>query len=199
MTDSELFCTLVAVAGAYLLGSIPTALLVGRRFGIDVRTVGDGNMGARNVARTIGAWPSVIVAVIDVLKGTAAILLARWLGCSQSRVCVAGWAALLGHDFPIFAAFRGGQGLATTIGVLLVLMPVEALIAVGLYGTLYMITHNPDIGAGVGLGTGIFLAAFVTDRPWVMVADAVGMLVSIPGKKWLDRHRVSPRQEQHLA
>lgn len=177
-----------ALVVAYVLGSIPTAVLAGRRAGVEIRNVGDGNMGARNVARMLGARPAIAVALVDVSKGTIAVLLAHFLGLPQHWVCAVGWAALLGHDFPAFAGFRGGQGLATTIGVLLVLLFPEMIVALCLYGALYLLTRDSDIGASVGLGVGIFLA-FSRGCPAVLLVDAVAMLLSIPVKKWLDRHR----------
>jgi glycerol-3-phosphate acyltransferase PlsY len=108
----ELLRVVLAVAAAYALGSIPTAVLAGQRAGIDIRDVGDGNMGARNVARSLGARPAIIVALVDVFKGAVAVLIARALGVSEDWVHVAAWAAVLGHDFPVFAGFQGGQGLA---------------------------------------------------------------------------------------
>lgn len=188
MTAWELFRVILAVAVAYVLGSIPTAFLVAQRVGIDIRTVGDGNMGARNVARVLGVRPAIVVALADVLKGAAAVLIARILGVSEGWVRTAAWTAVLGHDFPVFAGFRGGQGLATTIGTLIVLMPREMSVALGLYGALYVLTQNPDISAGAGLGVGVFLA-FATGRPPMLVANAAALLLSIPAKKLFDYRR----------
>jgi acyl phosphate:glycerol-3-phosphate acyltransferase len=197
MTAWQLLRVILAVTVAYMLGSIPTAFLVARRAGIDIRDVGDGNVGARNVARTLGAHPAVIVAVADVLKGAAAVLIARILDVPEGWVRTAAWMAVIGHDFPLFLGFQGGQGLATTIGTLIVLMPREMTVALGLFGALYVLTQNPDVGAGVGLGVGVFLA-FESGRSPVFIANAVAMLLSIPAKKGLDHHRrLSLQQQQH--
>ncbi|MHB8072065.1 MAG: glycerol-3-phosphate acyltransferase [Candidatus Cryosericum sp.] len=188
MTAWELLRVVLAVTVAYMLGSIPTAFLVARRAGIDIRDVGDGNVGARNVARSLGAHPAVIVALADVLKGAAAVLIARILGVSEGWVRTAAWMAVIGHDFPLFLQFQGGQGLATTIGTLIILMPREMTVALGLFGALYVLTQNPDVGAGVGLGIGVFLA-FATGRPPMLVANAAALLLSIPAKKLFDHLR----------
>lgn len=188
MTCPGLFPTILAVTVAYLLGSIPSAVIAGLRAGVDIRDVGDGNMGARNVARAIGAGPAVIVAVCDFLKGAVAVLLARALGLSQGWVLVAAWAAVLGHDFPVFAHFRGGQGLATTLGTLLVLMPLEMSVALGLFGALYLLTHNSDLGASIGLACGLYMAYRGGRSPVLLFHMAVS-LVAVPTKKLLDRHR----------
>jgi glycerol-3-phosphate acyltransferase PlsY len=184
----EHFPVILAVIVAYLLGSIPSAVIVARRTGVDIREVGDGNMGARNVARTIGAGSAVIVAICDFLKGTVAVLLARGLGLSQGWVLAAAWAAVLGHDFPAFARFRGGQGLATTLGTLLMLMPLEMSVALSLFGALYLLTHNSDLGASIGLAFGVFLA-YRWGRSPVLLFYMVTSLLVIPTKKLVDRHR----------
>jgi glycerol-3-phosphate acyltransferase PlsY len=108
--------TLVLLA-AYLLGSIPTAVIVVRRVaGVDVRTLGDGNMGARNVSRTLGWKPATVVAFVDFFKGTLAVLLAQQADLAPTWQVAAPFAAALGHDFPVFAGFRGGQGLGRRLG-----------------------------------------------------------------------------------
>ncbi|MCX6083481.1 MAG: glycerol-3-phosphate acyltransferase [Caldiserica bacterium] len=188
MTPWELPAAILAVVLAYALGSIPSAVIAGRRAGVDIREVGDGNMGARNVARTVGAVPAVIVALCDVFKGAAAVLLARALSLSQGWVLAAAWAAVLGHDFPVFAHFRGGQGLATTLGTLLVLMPLEMSVALSLFGALYLLTHNSDLGASIGLACGLYLAYRGGLSP-VLLFHMVASLLAIPTKKLLDRHR----------
>jgi glycerol-3-phosphate acyltransferase PlsY len=188
MTYLEVFPAILAVTVAYLLGSIPSAVIVARQKGVDIREVGDGNMGARNVARTIGAGPAVIVAICDFLKGAAAVLLARALGLSQGWVLAAAWAAVLGHDFPLFARFHGGQGLATTLGTLLVLMPLEMSVALGLFGALYLLTHNSDLGASIGLACGLYME-YRGGRSRVLLFHMATSLLAVPTKKLLDLHR----------
>jgi glycerol-3-phosphate acyltransferase PlsY len=113
----------------YLLGSIPTAYIVSRvRKGIDIRTVGSGNMGGANVMREIGTQEGALVGLFDVAKGAGAILIAQALNISELWIFGAGFAALLGHNFPVFAGFRGGRGSATIMGIFLVLAPVATLI-----------------------------------------------------------------------
>jgi len=111
---------ILSIISGYLLGSIPTAYIVARlRKGIDIRTVGTGNMGGANVMREIGTREGIFVCLIDILKGAGAILIAQ-----TSNI-----AALVGHNFPVFAGFRGGRGTATCIGIFLVLAPKATLIA----------------------------------------------------------------------
>ncbi len=123
------FCLL-----GYLLGSIPTSLIVGRLFfGTDIRTQGSGNAGGTNAFRVFG-WPAgLAVVVVDVGKGVAAVLLARSFGGDGSTVpgllpLLAGVCAVLGHIWTVFAGFRGGKGVATSAGVLAAVEPVSFLI-----------------------------------------------------------------------
>jgi glycerol-3-phosphate acyltransferase PlsY len=120
---------ILSIIIGYILGSIPTAYIVSRiRKGIDVRNVGSGNMGAANVMREIGAHEGAFVGLIDIAKGAGAILIAQALNVPELWVFGAGFAALVGHNFPVFAGFRGGRGSATIIGIFLVLAPKAMLV-----------------------------------------------------------------------
>jgi glycerol-3-phosphate acyltransferase PlsY len=113
----------------YLLGSIPTAYVVSRvRKGIDIRTIGSGNMGGANVMREIGTGEGVFVGLFDITKGVGAILVAQALNVSELWIFGAGFAALVGHNFPVFTGLRGGRGSATVMGIFLVLAPTAALV-----------------------------------------------------------------------
>jgi len=111
---------LILVAGAYLLGSISTAILVCRVMGLpDPRTQGSGNPGATNVLRIGGKKAAALTLAGDFLKGLIPVLLAQLLGASDTVLALTGLAAVLGHLFPIFFSFQGGKGVATAAGVLL--------------------------------------------------------------------------------
>jgi glycerol-3-phosphate acyltransferase PlsY len=140
----------IAIISAYLLGSIPSAYIAGRlKKGIDIRTVGSRNMGALNVYYEVGLMESIPVFLVDVSKGIGAVLLARWLGVSLLFQLLAGLAAVIGHTFPVFLKFRGGKGGATTVGLLLFLMPkaIPFFIATALIALL--ITRNLTFCYGV--------------------------------------------------
>ena len=111
--------TLFTILLAYLLGAIPSGLWIGKIFyGIDIRKSGSGNIGATNTFRTLGKKPGIVVTVIDILKGTAAVLLPV-IVTTDLHPLLLGVAAVLGHIFPVFARFRGGKAVATSGGVLL--------------------------------------------------------------------------------
>jgi len=133
---------ILSIISGYLLGSIPTAYIVSRlRKGVDIRNVGSGNMGGANVMREIGTREGVFVGLFDIAKGAGAILIAQALNVSELWVFGAGFAALVGHSFPVFAGFRGGRGSATIIGIFLVLTPKAILVAL----VVVAIKEMPDI------------------------------------------------------
>lgn len=131
----------ILIACAYLIGSIPTALIISRRFfDIDIRDYGSGNMGATNTFRVLGSKYGTIVMVIDILKGVIAASLYELLpfygGNELQRtnfIIALGMASVIGHIFPIFANFKGGKGVATLFGMVLALQPVVALSCVGVF------------------------------------------------------------------
>ena len=142
----------IALVVAYLLGSIPFAYIAGRLFkGIDIRQVGGGNIGAVNTLREIGLMPGLLVLVADIAKGSLAVLIAFWLDLSLILVFVAGFAAVVGHNWPVFLKFEGGKGAATTLGVLFALVPLEFAISLALILTLIVITSNVRLAVVVGL------------------------------------------------
>ncbi|MCS7207872.1 MAG: glycerol-3-phosphate acyltransferase [Dehalococcoidia bacterium] len=115
---------LEALGIAYLLGSIPTAYLAGRLAkGVDIRRVGDGNPGAANVWREVGPLPGAVVALVDVGKGAAAVVLAHALTGSAIGQMLAGGVAVVGHNWSAFLRLQGGRGAATALGVLLAVLP----------------------------------------------------------------------------
>jgi glycerol-3-phosphate acyltransferase PlsY len=122
---------LIIIIG-YLLGSIPTAYIAGRVLrGEDIRRIGDENMGAANAFRELGRKAGVMVGIIDAGKGTLAVVIARVTDMPQIVVMLAGAAAVIGHNWPVFIGFRGGRGASTTIGVLLASVTQPMLILGG--------------------------------------------------------------------
>ena len=121
--------TFLLLAAAYLLGSIPFGMILAKLFaGSDIRKSGSGNIGATNVARVVGTSAGILTLVLDVAKGAAAVWLAgRVTEQSSTAMTLAGVAALLGHCFPVWLRFKGGKGVATALGVFLMLAPLAAL------------------------------------------------------------------------
>jgi len=140
-----------AIAIGYLLGSIPSAYIMARlRKGVDIRELGVGNVGGASVLRHIGVWEGIVVGLTDMAKGAAAVLVAQALSVSQLWLLGAGFSSLLGHNFPVFAGFRGGKGSAAIIGIFLVLAPREIGIVLGIMAIPYFITRNFAFAICVG-------------------------------------------------
>src|SRR5262245_6982511 len=116
--------TLITIGIGYLLGSIPFALLLTRRQGIELRKVGSQNPGAANVLRSAGVGPAVAVMLLDAAKGTVAVAVARLMSDDIAVVTSAGLAAIIGHIYPVWSGFRGGKGVAASAGVFAVLAPL---------------------------------------------------------------------------
>lgn len=133
---AELNATLILIpVAAYILGSIPFGLLLGKLFGgTDVRKTGSGNIGATNVARAAGPLAGILTLVLDAAKGALAVFLAaRLTSESATWMMIAGLCVLAGHCFPIWLGFRGGKGVATAAGVFLMLCPLAFLGALILF------------------------------------------------------------------
>lgn len=119
----------------YLLGSIPTGVILARVMGLgDLRTIGSGNIGATNVLRTGNKRAAALTLLGDALKGAIAVLLASAFASSYDAVQLAALAALIGHCFPVWLGFRGGKGVATFLGIMLALVPLAGLIACAIWG-----------------------------------------------------------------
>ena len=137
---------------AFIIGSVPTGILIARSRGIDLKQTGSGNIGATNVLRTTGKWPAVFTLFGDILKGAATILLARHFGAGVLFEGVIGIFSILGHDFSVFMKFKGGKGVATSLGVLSIYSPHTALFTIILWLLTVLITKYSSLGALVSFG-----------------------------------------------
>ena len=149
----------LAIVIGYLLGSIPCAYIAGRLVkGVDIRQVGGRNVGALNVMREIGTAAGFAVLFTDMAKGLLAVLIAQWLGLPLLFVFIVGFAAVVGHSWPVWLGFKGGQGAATAMGVLLALVPIEFAISFAIIVLVVLVTSNFRLGMGVGF---VFLPLIV--------------------------------------
>jgi len=138
---------LILVAIGFLAGSIPFGVLVARRMGIDIKAHGSGNIGATNVARVIGFVPGLIVLVLDATKGALPVAFAlHWSG-DPWIVALSGFAAIVGHCFSPFLGGRGGKGVATALGVFLVLSPKLVGLALVVFLLVLALTRVPALGS----------------------------------------------------
>ena len=171
---------------AYLLGSLPSGVWVTRLLtGKDIRHYGDGNSGARNVTHMIGWKAGFLVGIADFGKGWLAIWFAQRMGFPDGWLFLAGALAVIGHDYPVFAEFTGGQGMATSLGTMLKLFTLETLIGLLIFGLVYCLTRHFNISAGIGLGM-IAAVLIWNSRPALFLIYTVCMFLSIPLKKHID-------------
>jgi glycerol-3-phosphate acyltransferase PlsY len=138
----------MAILVAYGLGSTPFAWLLARRWGAeDLRHIGSGNVGAANVFRASGITAGVLVAVLDVAKGAASVLVADRMGSGAAMTAAAGLAAIVGHIYPFWLHFRGGKGVATACGVFAILAPAAVLPALGVFVGTVWLTKYVSLGS----------------------------------------------------
>jgi glycerol-3-phosphate acyltransferase PlsY len=149
---------------AYLFGSIPAGVLVARAYGVDIRKVGSGNIGATNVLRALGWGPALVVAFFDVFKGGIAVLIARALGPADWLLGGVALMAVLGHNYSVFLGFKGGKGVATSFGTLLFLDPVLALWTFSIGASVMLITRYVSAGSLAG-GVAAFVLSLALSRP----------------------------------
>jgi len=136
------------VVFAYLLGSIPTGLVLAKALaGVDPRQKGSRNIGATNVMRTAGKALGAVTLIGDVLKGVIPVCIALWLGREQAWVAGVGLAAFLGHCFPIYIGFKGGKGVATALGIYLPLTPLAVLVNVFVFAGALGMSRMVSVGS----------------------------------------------------
>ena len=170
----------------YLLGSIPFGLMLTRLAGLgDIRGIGSGSIGATNVLRTGNKGLAALTLLLDALKGVAAVLIGSIWGIDAA--IVAAVAVILGHTFPVWLKFRGGKGVATALGVLLMLAWPVAAIAAVLWLLTAIIFHYSSLAALVAAVVSVALAGFVVDAPRAMAIAVIAILVVI-------RHRDNIRR-----
>jgi glycerol-3-phosphate acyltransferase PlsY len=172
----------VLVAAGYLSGSIPFGLVLGRvMLGIDVRTIGSGNIGATNVARAGGRTLGAAVVLLDATKAVVPILVARAVLGDAERaeiwVVAVALAAFLGHIYPVWLGFRGGKGVATALGIFAVLAPWAALAAVAAYAVAYGATRISSVGSLSGTAVAA-ITAFVL-RGWRSPVAWAGVVLAL--------------------
>jgi glycerol-3-phosphate acyltransferase PlsY len=137
---------------AFIMGSIPVGMLVARAKGVDLKKVGSGNIGATNVMRSLGKGPAALTLIGDMLKGTLAVALGRYFGLGSFYEGIIGLSAILGHNFSVFLGFRGGKGVATSLGVFILYSPRTALITFVIWIAVVMTTKYSSLGALISFG-----------------------------------------------
>lgn len=194
MVVNEFVSGSIAIVIAYLLGAVPVAYIITRIFtGKDIRRLGGGNIGARNVFQEIGWAAGVATGIFDIGKGAAAVFIAikllgvpawwftdvpaEWLSSVPTYfVLAAGLAVVVGHIWPVYLRFSGGRGLSPAIGVLAILMTRELLLAFALTLVILFLIRNPVLSVNIGLLT-VPLTGWYMEKSWLLVGFTVILLV----------------------
>ena len=190
--------TVLLILIAYVLGSIPNALWVGKTFkNIDVREHGSKSTGSTNAARVLGPKLGIFTLILDILKGAlptylgivlGADLLTRMTGIDKLDIIVIGMAAILGHTFSLFLKFKGGKAVATTLGVFLVLVPYAILILLVVFFVIFGLTKYVSL-ASIVSAVALPITVYFTTRhiPLTILGIIIGLLVIIRHKENIKR------------
>lgn len=164
----------VLILGAYLLGSIPWGYIIGKFYGVDVRTVGSKNIGATNVTRTVGRMQGKLCFALDFLKGGLPVMAAQYATAAESWKSSAQWvviavmfATIVGHIFPVFLKFKGGKGVSTAAGSIMALAPLPLLVAFAVWAVVFFVFRYVSLAS-------ICAAAVLPVTAWVFKLCEVG-------------------------
>ncbi|NJD23916.1 MAG: glycerol-3-phosphate 1-O-acyltransferase PlsY [Betaproteobacteria bacterium] len=189
----------LAVFAAYLLGSVPFAVISSKLFGLaDPRSYGSGNPGATNVLRSGNKKAALLTLIGDALKGVVAVLAARHFGLSDTVVALVALAVFLGHLYPVFLKFKGGKGVATAAGVLLALDPVLGLVTLGMWLLVAYVSRYSSLAALAAAATAPLTSALLHGASHQTIV--VGLLgMALIGKHWQNIQRLLAGQESKIG
>lgn len=184
---------IIIIVIAYLLGNISTSYIVAKRLaGVDIRTQGSGNAGSTNVLRTLGKKAGALTFIGDVLKGLIAVLIARLIAYSvhmDQSTCayLAVVAVVLGHNYPVFLGFKGGKGVATSLGSMLGMNPLVALMCLGFFIIIVAITKYVSLGSILGIGLSPIIMLINHNTKGVLITLFLTISVIITHKENIKR------------
>jgi glycerol-3-phosphate acyltransferase PlsY len=188
------------VVGGYLLGSLSFAFLLVRwRTGADIRTVGSGNAGATNVLRAHGKGLAAAVALLDIAKGAAAVLLVRLVTADSRYAAAAGLAAILGHVFPLYSGFRGGKGVATAVGAFLALAPLAMAACLAVFVGIVAATRYVSLGSMIAIVLLPPAAGLLSHASRAIVVAAAATAVLVVFKHVDNLKRLARGEERKLG
>ncbi len=171
--------------GSYLLGAIPFGLLFSKIWGVDPRKAGSKNIGATNVLRTAGILPAILTLVFDISKGGIAVVIARMLEVNPPWM--AGLAAIIGHNFPVYLKFKGGKGVATSIGTMVVLYPLGGVSIIAIWLVVAAITRYSSLAALLSLGVSPLIFTLLSKSDMIGFTIAIAVLAFMRHKDNIKR------------
>jgi acyl phosphate:glycerol-3-phosphate acyltransferase len=170
----------ILIVLSFILGSVPFGIIIAKVKGVDLKKVGSGNIGATNVLRSIGKLPAVLTLIGDILKGTLAVMTGRYFGIGPFYEGLVGVSAILGHNFSLFLGFKGGKGVATSFGVLLIYTPKTALITFIIWLVAVFFTKYSSMGAIVSfilLPANIIIFDYETKKLLITILISLFILI----------------------
>ncbi|WP_409293686.1 glycerol-3-phosphate 1-O-acyltransferase PlsY [Peribacillus sp. SCS-26] len=176
--------TIVVLALAYLIGSIPSGLIIGKLFyKTDIRQHGSGNLGGTNTFRILGKKAGIIVTLMDILKGTLAVVLPHLLGVDIHPL-IAGVFAVIGHMYPLFAGFKGGKAVATSGGLILGYVPIMFVLVLAIFLICLYITKYVSLSSILTAVGALIYTLVIWDIPLIIVISVLTIFI-------LYRHRAN--------
>ena len=170
---------IVFIIASYLLGSIPTGIVISRIFGKgDPRKAGSGNIGATNVGRTSGSLAGILTLLGDVLKGALPVIVTFQIMPESLLVSLVGLAAFLGHLFPVYLGFKGGKGVATGLGVMVVICPLATLLSAAVFAVVAYLKRYVSLASMIAAAMlPVFMSFFPRGRNYVGMGVVVAVLI----------------------
>ena len=194
---TEVWVVVALVPIAYLIGTFPSAALIARANGIDIRAVGSGNPGASNVTRTLGWRKGAWVFALDAAKGALAVGIGLLAG-GRPAGYVLGAAAILGHVFPVWTRFRGGKGVATGGGALAVMAPITFVTLAVVWVVLLKLTHKASV-ASIVVTVLVPVGVAIEHRSWWEVLAVIGLGVLVMARHLGNIRRLLTNREHALT
>ena len=190
--------SIVLIAIAYILGSVPSGFLIGALSGVDVRSSGSGNIGATNVARLLGKSLGLLTLVADGGKGYIPVFFAQYLEMSDVVIALVAAAAFLGHLYPLFLRFKGGKGVATAFGALLAIAPTAPAALAIIFAIGVFASRMVSVGSvAAALAAPIALWAFSDGPVFVVLGVFLGLMVIVRHRENLKRLRAGTEPQFH--
>lgn len=177
------------VVAAYFLGAVPFGVIITRAKGVDVTKIGSGNTGATNVARAIGKEWAGLVFLLDVMKGFAPAFFARSLTSSEWLWYAVGVAAIAGHCASPFLRFKGGKGVATSLGMVFGASPIVAGSGFAIFIVVFLICRYVSLSSIIAVGSSVFVAAALRDWPYTTIGSLLFLFVLYTHRKNIQRLR----------
>jgi len=190
--------SILLVAISYLIGNLSPAYLLGKVvWGIDIRQHGSGNAGTTNMMRLFGVRAAVLVLMLDLFKGVAAVWIGRYFGHETTAV-LCGLAAVMGHSWPVLYHFQGGKGVATSIGAGLMIQPVAGLLCIGLAVVIILVTRYVSLASLVGIPAWTILL-WLLDSPLEHVLFGVAISLLVLVRHRTNIQRIARGEENKIA